>query len=246
MTSGDAVEIQGQSGGRWLITCEHASNHVPDWISGGDLGLCREDMGRHIAFDVGAEGVSRTLADLLGGQAILGRFSRLVIDPNRGEDDPTLIMQLNDGSVIPGNRGINGHERQERLDRLYRPYHRAVSETIARAPAPLIVAVHSFTPNFKGRTPRPWHIGLLSAQDRRLADPMLDLLGQDPDLLVGDNEPYAGHLKGDAMERHGIRTGHPHILIEIRNDLIETHEQQQGWATRLAPVLTKAAEIAGL
>ncbi len=88
----------------WLIVCDHASNRIPDEIGGGSLGLPEGEMHRHIAYDIGAAGVSRRLAELLFAPALLSRFSRLVIDPNRGEDDPTLIMKLYDGTIVPGNR----------------------------------------------------------------------------------------------------------------------------------------------
>jgi len=243
--SAEAVEIYGDGrGAGWLVTCDHASNEVPLWVAGGDLGIAADDMARHIAWDVGAAGVARYLADALGCTAVLSRFSRLVIDPNRGEDDPTLVMQLYDGTIIPANRGIDDAMIEERLERLYRPYHAAVAARLAVRPK--IVSVHSFTPQFRGRDPRPWHVGLLSADDRRLTDPLLDLLNARGDLCVGDNEPYSGALHGDALDRHAIRTGLPHVLIEIRSDLIVTDPDQRHWATRLAPLLDEAAAIAGL
>ena len=70
---------------RWLVTCDHASNHVPEWVNGGDLGIGAADMGRHIAYDVGADGLSRFLAEALDAPALLSRFSRLVIDMSWGE-----------------------------------------------------------------------------------------------------------------------------------------------------------------
>src|SRR6056297_402087 len=150
---------------RWLLVCDHAANTVPDFVNGGTLGLPPEDMARHIAYDVGAKGVTEALAEHLGGPAILSNFSRLVIDPNRGEDDPTLVMKLYDGTVVPANRHADGPEIERRLNRLYRPYHTALSGLAARRDDTVIVSVHSFTPQFKGRPPRPWHIGLLYAAD---------------------------------------------------------------------------------
>lgn len=243
--SSEAYEIYGESrSSGWLVTCDHASNDVPPWVGGGDLGIAADDMARHIAWDVGAAGLTRYLADALDAPAVLSRFSRLVIDPNRGEDDPTLVMQLYDGTVIPANRGIGPAAVSERLDRLYRPYHAAVAARLADRPR--VLAIHSFTPRLRGRAPRPWHIGLLSASDRRLADPLLDILSAQPDLVVGDNEPYAGALAGDALDRHAVQTGLPHILIEMRSDLIATDADQRHWAARLAPVLAEAAAIAGV
>ena len=224
---------------RWLITCDHATNTVPPDL-GGTLGLPESDMTRHIAYDPGAAGVTRALADALGGTALLSNFSRLVIDPNRGEDDPTLVMRLYDGSVIPGNRCVDAAERERRMTAYYRPYHDALAELAARRDDTVIVAVHSFTRQLKGRPSRPWHVGILHAYDRRLSDPFIAALEAEPDLVVGRNEPYPGHLPGDAIDRHALHHGRLNTLIELRNDLIATDATQLAWAQRLAPLLAKA------
>jgi predicted N-formylglutamate amidohydrolase len=227
--------VGGDCDSPWLVTCDHASNRVPDWVAGGDLGISASDMSRHIAYDAGAAGLSRALADQLDCTAILSDFSRLVIDPNRGEDDPTLVMRLYDGTIIPANRHITPAETALRMDRLYRPYHAALAGLVARRPDTVIVAVHSFTSFLHGRSPRPWHMGVLySHQDERLSQPLLARLKADPTLCVGDNEPYAGHLPGDAIDRHALATGCLNTLIEIRNDLIADDAAQTTWAKRLA------------
>ncbi len=232
--------------GRWLVTCDHATNNVPNSVNGGDLGIAVEDMARHIASDPGAAGVSIALAELLDAPAILSNFSRLVIDPNRGEDDPTLIMKLYDGTIIPANRHVDAAERERRLDLCYRPYHRAVERLAARQKDTVFVAVHSYTRQLRGRDPRPWHVGILYGDDARFARPLLRRLEAERDLCVGENEPYGGHLAGDSVDRHAIKPGRPNVLIEIRNDLIETDAQQHEWAKRLAPVLEEVLGSSGL
>lgn len=197
-------------------------------------------MNRHIAFDIGAAGVTRALADALDAPAILSNFSRLVIDPNRGVDDPTLLMKLYDGSVIAANRTADAAEKTRRVDAFHSPYHDALAKLAERQDGTTIIAIHSFTPQLSGRPVRPWHIGILYASDTRFSDPLLELLHAEPDLCVGDNEPYVGHLPGDAIDRHALQTGRPNVLIELRNDLIETPEQQLSWANRLAPILLQA------
>lgn len=234
-------EIDGASrSARWLLTCDHATNIVPDCVNGGDLGLSQADMNRHIAYDVGAEGLSRHLAAELDAPLILSRFSRLVIDPNRGEDDPTVLMRLYDGSIIPANRTADRAETERRLAAFHRPYHAALARLAAERDNRVIVSVHSFTPQFKGREMRPWHVGVLYAEDNRLALPLLARLRAEAGIFVGDNEPYSGHLPGDTMDRHGVQMGRPHVLIELRNDLIATPDQQRTWAQRLAPILDGA------
>lgn len=235
------IEIEGPADAEWVIICDHARNRVPPEVAGGDLGLPAEDMARHIAFDPGAEGVTRALAAELAAPAILATFSRLVIDPNRSEDDPTLLMRLYDGTIIPGNRHADLTERERRLDLFHRPYHGAVWRVLNQHPQAMLISIHSFTPQLRGRAPRPWHIGVLYADDYGLAAPVLEVLGEQPDLCIGDNQPYSGHLPGDTMYRHGVQTGRPHVLIEFRNDLISEAKDQIAWGKRLAGILTEAA-----
>ncbi|MBZ0124353.1 MAG: N-formylglutamate amidohydrolase [Roseovarius sp.] len=238
-------EIEGAGRpARWLVTCDHAVNTVPPFVGGGSLGLAAGDMARHIAWDPGAAGVARALARLLDAPYIGAGFSRLVIDPNRGEDDPTLVMKLYDGTVIPANRHAGAAEIERRLNRLYRPYHTALADLAARRADTVIVSVHSFTRQLQGRPPRPWHVGVLYAADERLSRPLIARLRAEPDLCIGENEPYGGHLPGDAIARHAIAHERPNVLVELRNDLIETADRQRAWAERLAPMLEQAARVA--
>lgn len=239
------VHIMGENrDSRWLVICDHATNRVPESICGGSLGIADEDMARHIAYDPGAAGVSIRLAENLGAPVVLSNFSRLVIDPNRGEDDPTLVMRLYDGTIIPGNRHVDADEIERRLGLCYRPYHQTVARMAGRREDTVIISVHSFTPQFKHRPPRPWHIGLLFADDERLSRPLINLLRQEPGLVVGANQPYSGHLEGDTIDTHAIKSGRQNTLIEIRNDLIQQDQQQTAWADRLARLLPKALEQA--
>jgi len=242
-----AFHIEGaERPSRWLITCDHATNRVPDWVGGGDLGIAPADMARHIAYDVGAAGLTRALARRMDAPAILSDFSRLVIDPNRGEDDPTLLMRLYDGTVIPANRDADAAERERRLDRLHRPYHAALGALAARHPARCLCAIHSFTPQLRGRPPRPWQVGILySHRDARLGPAMVAAC-RDQGWITGENQPYDGHLDGDSIDRHGLAHGRPNMLIEVRNDLIASPEGQALWAERLAPVIARVLTESGL
>lgn len=231
---------------RWLVTCDHAANTVPPEVGGGSLGICAADMDRHIAYDVGAAGVTRALAERLDAPAILSTYSRLVIDPNRGEDDPTLLMKLYDGTIIPANRHAGAEEIARRLDAYHRPYHAAYADIAARRADTVICAIHSFTPRLNGRAQRPWEVGVLySHLDERLALPLIAKL-RAAGYVTGDNEPYSGHLDGDAIDRHALKPGRPNVLIEVRNDLIREADGQVLWAARLAPILEEVLAASGL
>jgi predicted N-formylglutamate amidohydrolase len=229
--------------GRWLVTCDHASNRVPAEVCGGDLGVSAQDMARHIAWDVGARGLAEALGAALDSPVICSDFSRLVIDANRGEQDPTLVMQLYDGTIIPGNAGVSGAEVERRLTTLHRPYHAALAQLAAKRADTVIVAIHSFTPCLRGRAPRPWAVGVLySHLDPRLSRALIGGLRRDADLCVGDNEPYDGHLPGDSIDMHALQKGRHNTLIELRSDLIADKVAEETWARRLAPALIQALE----
>ncbi|MFK8250272.1 N-formylglutamate amidohydrolase [Ancylobacter terrae] len=234
-----AVEtIAGALASGLLLLCDHASNALPPAY--GTLGLPQAELERHIGYDIGAAAVTRDLAARLGAPAVLSRFSRLLIDPNRGEDDPTLVMRLSDGAVVPGNRHADAAEVERRIALYHRPYHQAIEAAIGRFLAagivPAILSMHSYTPVWRG-TPRPWHAAVLWDSDDRFARRLIDALRAPGDLIVGDNEPYDGALRNDCLNRHGTARGIPHVLLEIRQDLIADAPGQSLWAERLAAIL---------
>lgn len=154
--------IEGDPACGFVIVCDHATNLVPPRY--GSLGLPREQLERHIGYDIGVEGVTRRIAARTGIPAVMSRFSRLLIDPNRGVDDPTLVMRISDGAVVPGNARADRDEIEYRIARFYKPYDDAVARTIEAAIAagkpPAILSIHSFTPVWRG-VQRPWHVGVL-------------------------------------------------------------------------------------
>ena len=230
--------VPGRADAGLILLCDHAGNAFPPEY--GTLGLPESQLRRHIAYDIGAAAVTRALAAALDVPAVLTRFSRLLIDPNRGADDPTMIMRLSDGAVIPGNRHLDAAEREKRTARYYRPYHNMIEDVIERCIAaggpPAIISIHSFTESWKG-VPRPWHVGILWDRDMRLSAPMLDYFNADGGLIVGDNEPYKGSLEGDCLWQHATARGLANALIEIRQDLIREPQGQQQWADRIVALV---------
>ncbi len=230
-----------------ILLCDHADNAIPSGY--GTLGLPPEQLKRHIAYDIGAAAVTRALAAALGAPAVLTRYSRLLIDPNRGRDDPTLIMRLSDGAVIPGNRKLDAAEREKRLRLYYEPYHQAVDAVIDRfleaGIAPLLLSIHSFTESWK-QFLRPWHVGVLFGDDARLARALLEAFYAEGDLIVGENEPYAGQLEGDCLWQHGARRGLANAIVEIRQDLIRDAAGQEVWSRRMARIVERAVAEASV
>lgn len=232
----------------FFITCDHAGNLIPRRL--GDLGVSADERVRHIAWDIGALGVARELAATLDGELVAQRYSRLVIDCNRPTDSEELCATRSEATEVPGNRDLTAPARAERRAAIYAPYHdtirRRLDTRTAQARATIYIAVHSFTPVYHGQA-RPWQVGVLGAdQDRRLADAMLDFLRAQGDVCVGDNEPYRIDEKDEGIPAHALTRGLPHVLLEIRQDLIAQDAGQKAWAQRLAVTLEHARQRLGI
>lgn len=240
------TRIEGKLECGLLIVCDHASNALPGEYD--TLGLPQQQLERHIGYDIGAANVTRILAQEMNAPAILSGFSRLLIDANRGEDDPTLIMRLSDGAAVPGNAEYDAEERKRRLSCYYEPYHQAIDdaidESIDAGRPPAVFSIHSFTENWRG-TPRPWHATILWDRDPRLPVPLLHALHGESGLVIGENVPYTGELKGDCMNRHATQRGLAHALIEIRQDLVREEDGQREWGMRLARILSSLLQVQG-
>ena len=224
-----------------LLVCDHASNALPPEY--GTLGLPQTALERHIAYDIGAAALTRALALRLGAPAVLSTFSRLLIDPNRGCDDPTLVMRCSDGAIVPGNARADAAEIALRRERYWAPYRETVGATVeamlATGEPPALISIHSFTPVWRGEK-RPWKVGVLWDRDGRLPAPLLASLSAEDDLTPsasGDNEPYDGALAGDTVDAVATARGLTNALIEVRQDLIGEWSGVEAWADRLARLI---------
>jgi predicted N-formylglutamate amidohydrolase len=237
------VTLENESGDSvFFLTCEHAGRAFPRRL--GRLGLPEAETLRHIAWDIGIGAVGRELSLLLNAAVILQTYSRLVIDCNRDPKVPSSIPEISEATEIPGNRSLDETERAARVDAIFRPYHNAIAAALDRRAAAdrasVLVALHSFTPVFKGVS-RPWHVAVLFNRDPRLAHALAELLRADGSLMVGENEPYrVSDLTDYTVPVHGERRGLPHVEIEIRQDLITDPSGQREWAERLARLLPAA------
>ena len=230
-----------------VIICDHGGDAIPIKLDG--LGLDPNDRLRHIAWDIGASAIAYQLSRKLDAPTVLGSFSRLVIDLNRPPYDLTSVREISDGVLVPGNRNLSSKDMAQRIASIFEPYHGEIAAAMERAAqhvaAPALVSVHSFTPVMKGFE-RPWHIGVLFGSDMRIANPLMAALSKNPEISVGENKPYSGYdLYGYSVETHAMPNGYPNILLEIRQDLIDTHFGVAKWAAiianALAPILDDKA-----
>lgn len=226
-----------------LLICDHASRYIPRSLD--NLGLDAAALSRHIAWDIGIEEVTRRLSDHLQATAVLSRFSRLVIDPNRTLDSGDSIPVVSDNHSIPGNQDLTAEEVARRVRDLFDPYHNAIESCLKRLTqtekTPVILSMHSFTPVMKSFE-RPWKIGILWNRDPRLPVPLMEKL-RALGLPVGDNQPYSGRDRhGYTQQRHADRHGRANALIELRQDLIDTRKGAQAWADLLAGVLEEVLQ----
>jgi predicted N-formylglutamate amidohydrolase len=231
----------------FVFTADHAGKLIPRSL--GNLGVAAPELDRHIAWDIGIAGVTESLSAKLDATAALQTYSRLVIDCNRDPSWPSAMPVVSEFSEIPGNRNLTEANRTARTNEIFRPYHDRIAALIdARAAAgrrTILVAMHSFTPVFKGE-PRQIEVGVLYFRRTRLAEIMLDLLRQEPDLTVGENAPYALTEDSDySIPFHAERRGLEHVEIEIRQDLIATPDGQTEWANRFAGWFTTSLSLLG-
>ncbi len=238
-----ACEIVNDGGtAPFLLICDHASALVPRALDG--LGLDEAVRTRHIGWDIGAAELARRLSARFDAPLVLAGYSRLVIDCNREFDDPTSIPTVSDGVEIPGNRAIGAAQAEARQRIFFAPYHDAIEALIARFRArdhiPAVISIHSMTPIFEGEE-RPWEVCVLWNQDPRVAGPFLMNLRDDGDIAVGDNQPYSGRDDyGYSIQHHAEEPELPHVLIEVRQNLIDTNQGAARWSERVARALGPA------
>jgi predicted N-formylglutamate amidohydrolase len=221
-----------------VLVCEHASNTLPKSL--GTLGLSDEDMQRHIAYDIGAEGTSRILSKLLDAPLILQRYSRLAYDCNRPPEADGAMPELSEIYDIPGNKNLLPSARLARTREIYRPFHRAVEDYLDQRAAEkrdtIMVTMHSFNPIYKGK-PRDFDVGFLFDRDTWLANFLIKAFPTEK------ARPKDGVMHTTNL--HAAPRGLKHVMIEIRNDLIANHAGQNTWANHLTVPLAQAANILG-
>jgi predicted N-formylglutamate amidohydrolase len=220
-----------------LLLGDHAGNAIP--VRLGDLGLGLADRTRHIAWDIGVRSLGERLAVLLDATFVGQHFSRLVIDSNRAPESPEAIVEVSDGTPVPGNVGLDDGAREQRCLAIHAPYHERIAAEIAarrrpRQSGPMLVALHSFVARL-GEEQRPWDVGVLhGAGDTRASLAMLTCLTRERDLTIGDNQPYRMDSTDYTIPRHAFAGALPYLELEFRSDLLCSAEGARTWAMRCA------------
>jgi predicted N-formylglutamate amidohydrolase len=225
----------------FVLIGDHAGRLVPTAL--GELGLPDAERSRHIGWDIGISALGARLSTALGAPFVEQRYSRLVVDCNRGPEAPDAVPAVSDGTLVPGNRNLTDAARAARFAEIHEPYHRIIATLLAdrrdRGQETTLVALHSFTPTMRG-VDRPWHCGLLHhLGDTRFVAPMLDAFHRDPALVVGDNQPYAMDGIDYSVPRHAY-PDLPYIEIEVRQDLLADDAGVALWAGKIAGALATA------
>jgi predicted N-formylglutamate amidohydrolase len=230
--------VNGSGRSPYVLIAEHASNRLPKRL--GTLGLAESDLERHIAWDIGAEKVARSLSRLIDAPLVLQRYSRLAYDCNRPPDAPDAMPELSETTHIPGNRNLSPTDKLARIREIYRPFHAAIADLLdgrsAEGIRSLVVTVHTFTPVYRGQS-RSVELGILHDRDTRLAERLITSF---PGVDARFNEPY-GPEDGvlHTLNVHAAPRRLEHAMIEIRNDLVSDERGPQQWAERLCTSLTQ-------
>ncbi len=231
-----AFRVENATGhGKCVIVCDHASNRVPKSL--GDLGLGKADLKKHIAWDPGTEDIGRRLSKKLEAPVVFASYSRLVVDLNRGHNHADCMRGVSDHIRIPGNEKLTAAHKAQRVAEIFRPYHSAVDAQVqrflGRGIAPLLLSIHSFTPKMDGFI-RPWHIGVLWNKEEGIARRLIGSLKEsNPKLRVGENEPYSlksENFTKNTVSTHAEKRGLPYVIVEFRQDLVDTPAKAAKWA----------------
>jgi predicted N-formylglutamate amidohydrolase len=218
-----------------LLMCEHATNRLPfaKEVRAAHWAV----LSSHWGWDIGGWELTRELAQRLSATAIGGRWSRLLIDLNRRVGDPTLIRRKAGRTVLPWNDGMGPEAVERRVLDYHTPYHvevdRLILRRLVREVRPVLLAVHTFTPRFRGGS-RPFQIGILYEHHRTMARRLGRTL-RDAGLTVRYNQPYSG-MKGMmySVDRHGSHHRLPCLEVEVNQRVFEQSRAVRRLGTAIA------------
>lgn len=181
----------------------------------------------------------------LGASLLCARYSRYVIDLNRGADDRPLYSgpvtglipeQTFSGDPIYENGPPGDAEIQERIAQYWRPYHAQLERALKAIEARYGFAILLDTHSIRSRVPRFFEGRLpdlnLGTYDGRSCDPELRALAAG--LIAGSQEfthVVDGRFKGGYITRHYGRPGESiHALqLEIAQSCYMDESSPRDW-----------------
>lgn len=218
-----------------VLSCEHASVRLPEGWAWPEQDEWL--VGTHWSYDIGAAELTFDCASALGAPAVLARFSRLLCDPNRDLDSPTLFRAHAEGRDVELNLEMTIDERARRLRACYDPYHDRLDGAVVARPAATVLSVHTFTPIYDGQA-RDLEVGVLYDHDEGLAAAVAASLAE-AGVRVALNEPYSGlHGMMYAAQHHAERHDRRAVELEVRQDLAGS----PAWRARFARILKRGLE----
>lgn len=237
----DPVAVDNPGGpSPFLLLGDHAGRAIPRRLD--RLGLDDVELERHIAWDIGVEGLGVRLANRLDATFVRQTYSRLVIDCNRALGSEGSVPSISDGTFIPGNQDLDAVARHGRAAEIFTPYHDYIAATLdRRRGVRLVVSLHSFTPALGGIV-RPWRYGVLHRGDSTLSNAALAALRAEVGhVLVGDNAPYAMDGTDFTIPHHVDPRGLDYLELEVRQDLLADPVGQDAAADLIGDVLMRLA-----
>ena len=235
--------VRAEARGPVVLVCEHAAKAIPGEFDG--LGLSAEAACSHAAWDIGARDVAVALAERLDAPLVAGTVSRLVYDLNRPPEAPDAVPAKSEVHEVPGNAGLDDAGRAARAKALHDPFHAELDRVIEGRETAAIITIHSFTPVYRG-VRREVELGFLYHSDARMAEAALAAERNCGMYRAALNEPYdATDGVTYTLRRHGEARGLPALMIEIRNDLVDTPEKARAMARHLEPALGAALAAVG-
>ena len=222
----------------FVVLCDHAANAIP--LSLGRLGLSLDTLNQHIALDIGALRVAKTLSYTLNAPLIFQKYSRLVIDCNRFPNTPESIPEKSDTWLIPGNQRLDPAEKNQRYQTIFLPYHTTIQRFLAQRSQTILISIHSFTPQLRLHpSRRPWDIGLLYLRENQFAGLFSSILHQ-TSYLIGDNQPYKMNDQGYTLMVHAENRNLLYVGLEIRQDILQSYSRHRAVTAVIADSLTHA------
>ncbi|MEJ2077921.1 MAG: N-formylglutamate amidohydrolase [Acidobacteriota bacterium] len=225
-----------------ILSCEHATNRVPESLAGLFAGE-QAILDSHRGFDPGAIELAERLARKLGVPVERSQVTRLVVDLNRSEYHPALFSKA--------TRSLHPESRQALLDKYYRPFRNLILRQVQAATQGLgravHLSIHTFTPELDGKIRRA-DVGLLydpsRERERHLAHRWKEILEQlEPELVVRLNYPYRGTSDAHVTALRSRFDGDHYLGLELEVNQRYVFGSREAWRHLQANIVQSFGEL---